>query len=220
MAMTKAYQAQLRSLLSPKEHTVFKKLNTPKAIQNYLDRFPINFELAGETIYSPRRSLRNCKAHCVEGALLAAASLAYHGKPALLMDIQTAAYDDDHVVALFKQNGCWGAISKTNHTILRWRDPVYTTVRELAMSYFHEYIINDGRKTMRAFSKPFDLTAYAPTWVTEEDDLVDLVVALDDSPHTPVASPHALRTLRPAQRIETRILAITEWLPNGKKKKH
>lgn len=217
--MTKQYAAELRALLSPSERAVFEKLRTPLDVQNYLDRLPINFELRGETIYSPRRVLRHKTAHCVEGALFAAAALAYHGRTPWLLDIQTAPYDDDHVLALFKEDGYWGAISKTNHTILRWRDPVYKTPRELAMSYFHEYIVVDGEKTMRAFSRPFDLSRYAPEWTVTEDDLVDLIVALDDSPHLPIAGRRAMKRLRRAQPIEAKVLDITEWLPSGKKAK-
>ncbi len=217
--MTKQYQKELRALLSPAEVSVMEKLRTPKLVQDYLDHLPINFELAGETIYSPRRVLANKKAHCVEGALFAAASLAYHGRTPWLMDIQTVPHDDDHVLALFKEDGHWGAISKTNHTILRWRDPVYKTVRELAMSYFHEYIVVDGEKTMRAYSKPFDLSRYAPEWVVTQEDLVQLICDLDDSPHSPVAGRAAIKNLRNAQPIEAKVLNITEWLPSGKKAK-
>ncbi len=217
--MTKQYAAELRALFSPAEAAVLKKLKQPIDVQNYLDHLPINFELTGETIYSARRVLKHKTAHCVEGALFAAAALAYHGRTPWLMDIQTAPYDDDHVVALFKENGRWGAISKTNHTILRWRDPVYKSVRELAMSYFHEYIVIDGEKTMRAFSKPFDLSRYAPQWTVAEEDLVQLICDLDDSPHSPVADKAMMKKLRNAQPIETKVLNITEWLPNGKKVK-
>jgi len=218
-AVTKRYADALRALLSPTECGVFEKLKTPVDVQNYLDRLPINFELTGETIFSPRRVLRHKTAHCVEGALFAAASLAYQGRPPWLLDIQTAPYDDDHVLALFKEDGHWGAISKTNHTILRWRDPVYKTVRELAMSYFHEYIVVDGEKTMRAYSRPFDLSRHHPKWVVDEEDLVDLIVALDDSPHSPVAPRGAMKRLRNAQKIEAKVLNLTEWLPSGKKAK-
>lgn len=217
--MSKRYAEQLRALLSPAERAVFEKLKSPLDVQNYLDRLPINFELAGETIFSPRRVLREKQAHCVEGAVFAAASLAYQGRTPYLLDIQTVPHDDDHVVALFKEDGRWGAISKTNHTILRWRDPVYKTFRELAMSYFHEYIVADGEKTMRAFSKPFDLSRYAPEWVVAEEDLVDIIADLDDSPHYPIAAPRAMKRLRWAQPIEAKVLDITEWNKAGKKRK-
>lgn len=215
--MTAKYAAALASLLTPEERRVLAKLKTPGAVQDYLDELPINFEPNGDTIYSPRRVMREGTAHCIEGALFAAAALAYHGRPPYLMDFQTAPYDDDHVIALFKENGRWGAISKTNHSILRWRDPVYKTVRELAMSYFHEYIVTDGEKTMRAFSKPFDLSRYGTDWVIEEEDLVDLVVDLDDSPHFPVADKATMRKLRFAQSLERSALDLTEWAASGRK---
>ncbi len=107
------------------------------------------------------------KAYCFEGAVLAAAALAYHGRPPLLLDLQTTNDDQDHVLALFKEDGLWGAISKTNNPVLRWRDPVYRSVRELAMSYFHEYFLyKSGEKTLRAYSKAFDLSRFDPKeWV-------------------------------------------------------
>src|SRR3989344_4997493 len=129
--MALPYKVRIDRLLTPHERSVFKKLASPQRIQDFLDSLPINFELHGETYMSPRRVLTAGEAHCFEGALLAAAALAYHGRRPLLMDIQTSRTDDDHVVALFREFGYWGAISKTNHAILRYRDPVYRSVREL-----------------------------------------------------------------------------------------
>ena len=113
------YKERIRAALSPSERKIFAKLTTAKKIQDFLDKLPINFELRGETYMSPRRLLRGRTAHCFEGALLAAAAFAYHGQRPLLLDLQTLPSDEDHVVALFKENGLWGAISKTNHAILR-----------------------------------------------------------------------------------------------------
>jgi hypothetical protein len=96
----------------------------------------------------------------MEGALLAAAILEFHGHKPLLLDLRSTNDDLDHVVALFKQFGCWGAISKTNHVVLRYREPVYKTLRELAMSYFHEYFLDNGKKTLREYSVPFDLKSF------------------------------------------------------------
>ena len=143
---------------------------------------------------------------------MAAAALSYHGHKPLLLDLVTIERDEDHVVALFRQNGLWGAISKTNHPILRYRDPVYKTVRELAMSYFHEYIMDDGTKSLRKFSKPFDLSRYSPTkWVTAGEDLNWLVEALDASPHSAIAPPKAIKKLRKVSGIEIKAINITEW---------
>ena len=203
---------KLSKFLNIEELRLFRKLKSPKLIQDYLDTLSINFETSGETYMSPRRVIKNKTAHCFEGALLAAAALSYHGHKPLLLDLVTIERDEDHVVALFRQNGLWGAISKTNHPILRYRDPVYKTVRELAMSYFHEYIMDDGTKSLRKFSKPFDLSRYSPTkWVTAGEDLNWLVEALDASPHSAIAPPKAIKKLRKASGIEIKAINITEW---------
>lgn len=197
---------------------LMERLDTPQKMQDYLDSLPINFETRGETYMSPRRMLAAGRAHCFEGALFAAACLAYHGRKPLLLDIQTTPNDDEHVVALFRQNGLWGAISKTNHAILRYRDPVYRTVRELAMSYFHEYMLEGGQKTMRAYSAPFDLSKYPPEkWVTADEELFWLVDALDASRHFPVAPEKNLKLLRKGSRIERANLRSTEWKKNGRR---
>lgn len=192
---------------------MFQKLSTPGKVQDYLDSLPINFELKGETYFSPRRTIREGTAHCFEGALFAAAALAWHGQEPLLLDLKTAAPDTDHVVALFKRGRYWGAISKTNHPVLRWRDPVYASVRELAMSYFHDYFLSpSGEKTLRSFSKPFSLARYkSERWLTAEDDLFWLVEALDDSPHVEIVGGAALRSLRKASKIEVQASDLQEW---------
>ena len=127
----------LNAVLTPAERRLFARLDTPQKIQDYLDTLPVNFEPDGDTIMSPRRMLMAKAAHCAEGALFAVAVLMFHGKQAALVDLRARPTDHDHVIAVFKQNGLWGAISKTNHSILRWRDPIYKSVRELAMSYSH-----------------------------------------------------------------------------------
>jgi len=213
------YRDRVRAILTSREAKLFKKLSTPQKIQGYLDTLPINFETKGETYMSPRRMMTAKTAHCFEGALFAAAVLAYHGQKPLLLDIRTIPKDEDHVVTLFKQGGRWGAISKTNHAILRYRDPVYTSPRELAMTYFHEYLMNDGKKSMRAYSAPYDLSKFAPEkWVTEEEDLIWLVNALDDSRHFPIAPKKNIRHLRTASKVELRALQTTEW-PEPRKRK-
>ena len=206
------YQQRLKAVLSPAERKVLARLSSPKKIQDYLDTLPINFETAGETYMSPRRVMRERTAHCFEGALLAAAAFSYHGQKPLLLDLVTIERDEDHVVALFRENGLWGAISKTNHPILRYRDPVYKSIRELAMSYFHEYMMDDGTKSLRRFSTAFDLRRYSPAlWVTAEEDLFWLVEALDDSRHYDVAPRKVIAQLRKASRVEVQAINNTEW---------
>jgi hypothetical protein len=205
------YADKLKAALIPSERRLFGRLRTPRAIQDYLDTLPVNFELTGETYMSPRRAIQAKKAHCLEGALIAAAALAFHGKKPFLMDFQTAWADEDHVVTLFQEKGRWGALSKTNHSILRYRDPIYMSVRELAMSYFHEYFMHDGRKSLRRCSEPYDLSKYPPErWVTASEELFWLVEALDASPHFPLVGKKNL-PLRKVSKIEIATLKLTEW---------
>ena len=208
---TRAYRDALRALLTPAERRVFARLDTPQKIQVFLEKLPPNFELKGETYMSPRRALKARTVHCAEAAVLAAAVLAYHGKPAWLMDIRALPSDQDHIVTLFKQGGLWGAISKTNHAVLRWRDPIYRSPRELAMTYAHEYNLDFGKKSMLAYSRPFSLTRYAPRrWVIADEDLDWLMDAIDGSPHEPVAPKHALRRRRKSTRVELKSQDVTE----------
>ena len=166
---TRAYRNALRALLTPAERRIFARLDTPQKVQAFLEDLPPNFELEGETNMSPRRVLKARTAHCAEARVFAAAVFAYHGQPAWLMDMRALPSDQDHVVTLFKQRGLWGAISKTNHAVLRWRDPIYRSPRELAMSYAHEYCLDGGKKSLLAFSRPFNLTRYKPRrWVTAD----------------------------------------------------
>lgn len=213
-----AYAKRVKAVLSPAESKILRKLSSPRRIQDFIDNLAINMELEAKTYMSPRRVLRTEQAHCVEGALLAAAALAYHGERPLLLDFQAAYHDEDHVVALFRENGHWGAISKTNHPGLRYRDPIHHSVRGLAASYFHEYYLWDGRKSLRHFSRPFDLSRYVPErWITPEPDVDWLVHALDASPHAPIIPKGNLRKLRPASRFEIHASAAVEWLKNGRR---
>ncbi|MFA5022925.1 MAG: hypothetical protein WC537_01505 [Candidatus Paceibacterota bacterium] len=198
--------------LNKKELAILKKLTTPIKIQDFLDKLPRNGEKQGETYMSPRQVLKNQKAHCFEGALLAALALWVQGEKPLLFDLK-AVHDEDHVLALYKKNGYWGAISKTNHATLRFRDPVYKTLRELALSYFHEYFADDtGKKSLRSFSaKPFDLSKWDPKWITTEEDLGELVNALDDVPHQNLLPPKNARHLRQADKMELAVSRLREW---------
>src|SRR5688500_5060662 len=211
----------LASPFTPQELRVLKRLDTPRKVQDFLDAMPMNFEPHGDTCMSPRRVLREKRAHCLEGAMLAAAALRLQGRPPLVLDLEATDDDHDHVVALFKERGRWGAISKTNHAVLRWREPVYHTVRELAMTYFHEYFLNDGRKTMRAFSGPVDLSRFDRRgWMTADEDLWDIERHLYEVRHTQVLSPGQVRRLRPADPIEIRAGKIVEWKRGKSRRSH
>jgi hypothetical protein len=197
--------------LTDQELKVFKKLTTPHKIQDYLDSLAINYEKSGETYMSPRRVLRERKAHCLEGALLAALALWINGEEPLLLDLK-APGDEDHVVALYKRNGHWGAISKTNHATVRYRDPVYKTVRELAASYFHEYFVNEtGKRTLRSYSRPLNMKKFGTTWVTDEEELWDLPWELDQLKHFDIFPKENLKFIRKADKTEKKAGEIREW---------
>ena len=204
--------------LTKSEEKFFGKLTTPMKIQDYLDSLPMNHEKKGETHMSPRRVIREKKAHCIEGALLAAAALWYHGEEPLLMDLVSAEGDDDHVITLFKKNGRWGAISKTNHMGLRYRDPVYASLRELAVSYFHEWFLEtNGKKTLRKYSKPLNLKTLGIRWVTEEKELWHIDRKLNALPHFRIYPKENARFIRRASRFERRIADMDEWPPSHPK---
>ena len=185
------------------ETKLFRKLTTPEKIQDFLTGMPINFEPQGDTCQSARMALQNNSCHCIEAAFIAAAALMLHGQPALLMDFQ-ASGDDDHVLALFKQDKHWGAISKSNSIWLRWRDPVYASPRELAMSYFHEYV-KEKHKTLRRVSKPFDIGKYDPDyWLTSQENCWAMAQEIDASPHVDLISNSQARKLKLRDSLETR----------------
>ncbi len=200
--------------LDHKEWYLIKRLNTPAKIQDFLNKTPFNFEKHGQTHNSVEVSLKRNKAHCFEGALIAAAALQMQGRRPLLLDLKTVRPDFDHVVTLFRDGKYWGAISKTNHTVLRYRDPIYRSVRELAMSYFNEYFLASGKKTLRKFSKPFDLSKFGTDWITTKENLVWLAHKLDKSPHVNILTPRQIKNLRKADRIEVDASGLTEWKRN------
>ncbi|MES2135328.1 MAG: hypothetical protein V4449_03755 [Patescibacteria group bacterium] len=204
--------------LTKQELAILKKLSSPIKIQDFLDTLPINYEKRGETHMSPRRVLRERKAHCIEGALLAATALWIHGEEPLLMDLTAAPEDDDHIVALYKKNGYWGAISKTNHATLRFRDPIYKTLRELALSYFHEWFLDEnGAKMLRSYSKPFNLKKLGTSWITAAEELWYLDEHLDNSPHFPLLPKENKKHLRPADNMERSAGNLREWKKNNPK---
>ena len=134
--------------LSPENLRTLRALKTPARIQRFIDELEYQY---ADTAWSPGRVLRERKGHCLEGALVAAAALRVNGHPPLLMDLE-AVHDDDHVVAIFRERGLWGGIAKSNFAGLRFRAPIYRTLRELALSYFEQYYNLRGERTLRAYS--------------------------------------------------------------------
>ena len=189
--------------------SLLRKLDSPQKIQDFLEAMRANF---GETNMSPKKVLEKRKAHCFEGALLAAAALRFHGKEPLIVDLKTTHNDDDHVLAVFRQNGRWGAITKTNHAVLRYRDPVFKSIRELVMSFFNEYFLKDGRKTLRSYSKPIDLARFDKfDWMTSEKNLEFIADAIDKEPHTAILDKKMIVSLRRADQFEKKVFETSQW---------
>lgn len=219
--------------LTSREYTKLSRLTTPIKIQDFLDAIPMNGEKKGDTHMSPRRVLREGKAHCIEGALLAAAALWIAGEPPLIMNLSSrlGKGDVDHVVALYKRGGRYGAISKTNHASIRFRDPIYRSPRELALSYFHEWFINEtGEKVLECYSKPLDMRRIAAPsgaeriaapsgaerfgdawWVTYEKDLWEVADALSERKHYFLVPRGNWRYVRPADPMELKAGSLIEW---------
>ena len=165
------------------ERAVFRRLNSPARIQRFLDDLPYNKEPNGYTCRSPRRVLRDRTAHCMEGALFGAAALRMIGHPPLLLDLE-AVRDTDHVLAIYRVRGLWGALAKSNFSGLRYREPVYRTLRELAMSYFEHYYNLRKEKTLRRYSRPVNLTRFdLIEWMTSEADPWAVPEYLCEIPH-------------------------------------
>ena len=199
---------------SKAEYAALERLSTPIKIQNFLDGLPMNWEKKGDTHFSPRKALRENKAHCMEGALLAAAALWIAGEPPLLMNLSArmGRGDVDHVVALYRRGGRWGAIGKTNHATIRFRDPVYRTPRELALSFFHEWFLNStGEKTLECYSRPLDMRQFGTAWLTAEDDVWFVSDAFTVRKHYYLVPKGNWRYVRRADPMELAAGRLVEW---------
>ncbi|HEV8146356.1 MAG TPA: hypothetical protein VGP79_08250 [Bryobacteraceae bacterium] len=189
----------------PSERKIFRRLSTPARIQAFLDHeLGYNLEPDGDTCYSPRRVLRDRVAHCMEGALFAAAALRMLGYPPLLVDLE-AVRDSDHVLAVYRIGDRWGAVAKSDYSGLRSREPVYRTLRELAMSYFEHYFNPAGEKTLRTYSRPVNLKQFDRwDWMTSEDNVWAVPNHLVDIPHIRLITPAMERRLA---RMDKRLYA-------------
>lgn len=203
-----------QSGLTLREYTKLSRLTTPAKIQDFLDTLPFNLEKKGDTHMSPRCVLKMKKAHCIEGAVLAALALWIAGEPPLIMNLSSrmGKGDVDHVIALYTRGGYWGAISKTNHSVLRFRDPIYRTPRELVLSYFHEWFINETReKTFECYSKPLDLRRFGTEWITTEKGLWNIADALSERKHYFLVPKGNWRHVRKADDMELKAGKLVEW---------
>ena len=179
------------------ERKLLRRLDTPFKVQLYLNG--LGYDAVPGT-RSPRWVIRERKANCFEGALLAAAALGFHDRPPLIVDLR-ATNDDDHVIAVFKTDGGFGAVAKSNYTTLRFREPVYQSIRELVMSYFDFYFNPLGEKTLREYSRPMSLKRFEKDeWLTTDEDISDIGDALDGTKHYRVLAPRQIKRLQPMDR--------------------
>jgi hypothetical protein len=198
--------------LTRAEFAILRRLDTPQKIQACLTAIPANHEIGGETILSVREVLRQRRAHCIEAALLAACALWVHGEAPLVMHLDCDPVDYPHVLALFRRGGCWGAISKHNGAQLRYRDPIYRTLRELALSYFHEYFDKRGRKTLRSYSAAFDMRRLEPVlWVTRENACVEAHARLAGLRHYALISKPQERLLSRCDAFQRRAAKLVQY---------
>jgi hypothetical protein len=194
------------------EFAILRRLDTPPEIQAFLNAIPINHEIGGETILSVREVLRQRRAHCIEAAFVAACALWIHGEPPLVMHMDCDPSDYPHVLALFRRRGNWGAVSKSNGAQLRYRDPIYRTLRELALSYFHEYFDKRGRKTLRSYSGAFDLRRIDPAlWVTKDNACDETNARLAALRHYKLISSGQKRLLSRRDAFEREAAKLVEY---------
>jgi hypothetical protein len=182
---------------TPAELHRLRLLKTPLGVQKFLDHLP--YHLA-DTAWSPRRVLAEHTAHCMEGAIFAAAALRVLGYPPLIWDLE-AYRDTDHVIAIFRHRGCWGAVAKSNYANCRWRDPVYRSLRELAMSYFDTYVSVRGGRGLRTYSRPVNLKRFDHLqWMTSAKPIWFIAEYLCEIPHTRLLTRAQEKRLAPADR--------------------
>lgn len=171
---------------------LMKHLDSPVRIQEFLDSIPYN---TTKRTLSPLLVIKERMAHCMDGGMFAAAALRRLGYPPLIVDL-TAENDDDHIIAVFREGGCWGAIAKSNTTVLRFREPVYRTLRELAMSYFDLYYNLNGQKSLRSYSRTIDLSRFDDRdWETTDEDLEYIGDHTYTVRHYPLITPAQVRRL-------------------------
>jgi hypothetical protein len=188
-----------KNRFTPAELRKLRSLKNPNGIQRFLDDMPYHLE---DTAWSPRRVLRENTAHCLEGAIFGAAALRANGFPPLLWDLE-AEHDTDHVLAIYRVDGHWGTVAKSNYSGCRHREPVYRSLRELAMSYFNLYCNMRRERTLRTFSRPVNLARFDHLeWMTTEKPIWFIVDYLFEIPHIKLLRPGMAKRLH---RVDERL---------------
>jgi hypothetical protein len=190
--------AAFEKSLTRHERKTISGLTTPAKIQAFLDDIPYSGE---ERYRCPLTVLRDSKGHCFDGALFGAAMLRRLGHPPLILDMLPNARDDDHLLALYKRDGHWGAVAKSNFSGLRFREPIYRTLRELVLSYFEQYFNAAGEKTLRSYTVPLNLKAFDKLdWMTSDDNLEAIALRLDEIRKVPVLTRRMVANLSPVDQ--------------------
>src|SRR4051794_2638234 len=197
----------------PDERRLLRSLKTPAGVQRFLDDLPYNLKY---TAGSPRKVLQNHTASCLEGAIFAAAALRVLGFPPLIFDLE-ADNDTDHVVAIFKMDGHWGAVAKSNFTGCRFRPPVYRSLRELALSYFNIYFNLRFERTLRRYSQPVNLARFDRLhWMTSDKPIWFIAEYLCEIPHSALFPKSVAKNLT---RVDARTVR-GEMVGHRKKSRH
>jgi hypothetical protein len=200
--------------LTRREKRFLSGLAPPWRIQKFLDG--LDYDIAAAGCRSPRRVLRERTVQCMDGALFAAAALRVQGHPPLLLDLE-AVFDDDHVLALFKRNGCWGAIARSNYSGLRFREAIHPTIRSLVLSYFESYFNLRRQKTLRRYSRPVNLTRFDDIhWMTAEEDLWEIPEYLAGIPHIRLLPARVEKRLSPVDRRKFAAGLVGRRMPGEK----
>ena len=192
MIRAREFIGRKRPTFSPPELRFLRSLRGPVGIQRFLDRIPYHLEA---TAGSPRTVLERGSAHCLEGAIFAAAALSLNGYAPLILDLE-AVNDSDHVIAVYQQAGAWGAIATSNFSGCRFRSPVYRSLRELGLSYFEDYFNLRGERTLRTYSRPVNLSRFdSRAWMTTEEEVWFIAEHLCEIPHRALLTPKMMMNL-------------------------
>jgi hypothetical protein len=184
----------LESELTLSERRTLHKLKTPFDVQNFLDDMPYP---SGTSYHCPLQVIRRQKAHCFDGALLAAALLRMQGHPPLIV-YMIADNDDDHLIAPFKKQGHWGAVAKSNCVGLRFREPIHRTLRELMMSYFEQFFNLHRKKSLRSYTRPLNLQSFdEQQWMIRNAGVENISDQLDRQHVFRLLTPRMVRDLSP-----------------------
>lgn len=188
---------RFESRLNGREKRLIGRLTSPASVQDFLDRITYKVSVAYQ---SPLGVLRNRKANCFDGALFAAAALRRLGQTPRIL-YMLAADDDDHIIALYRRNRCFGAVAKSNYVGLRFREAIYRNLRELLMSYFEAYFNLQRKKSLRAYTRPLNLTSFdRVSWMTRDDAVESISVRLDALKRYELVTASMVRNLSPVDR--------------------